>query len=82
MSEDAKATLSGLSEKLKALGNWDKEAIEAALHAFIEERGLKFGKVGQPLRAALTGGTPSPGLADVLAALGKDESLARLGDQI
>ena len=82
LSEDAKATLSGLSETLKALGNWDKEAIEAALHAFIEERGLKFGKVGQPLRAALTGGTPSPGLADVLAALGKDESLARLGDQI
>jgi len=82
LSEDAKAILSGFSEKLQALTIWDKEGIETALHAFIEQHGLKFGKIGQPLRVALTGGTPSPGLADVLAALGKDESLARIHDQI
>ena len=49
---------------------------------FAEEKGLKLGAVAQPLRAALTGRTTSPGVFDVLAVLGRDESLARIGDQI
>ena len=44
-------------------------------------KGVKLGAVAQPLRAALTGRTTSPGIFDVLAVLGKAESLARLGDQ-
>jgi len=39
------------------------------------------GNVAQPLRAALTGRTTSPGIFEVLAVLGKDESLARIADQ-
>ena len=47
-----------------------------------ETAGLKLGKLAQPLRAALTGQTTSPGIFDVLALLGKDESLARIADQM
>ena len=45
-------------------------------------KGLKLGAVAQPLRAALTGRSTSPGVFDVLAVLGRDESLARIADQI
>ena len=54
------------------------EATEAAVRAFAERKGAKLGAVAQPLRAALTGRTTSPGIFDVLAVLGTDESLARL----
>ena len=43
--------------------------------------GVKLGDLAQPLRAALTGRTTSPGIFDVLAILGREESLARLRDQ-
>ena len=58
------------------------EAIDAAARAFAEARGLKLGKVAQPLRAALTGRTVSPGIFEVMVLIGREESLARLGDQI
>ena len=61
---------------------WTAEATEQAVRAFAERNSLKLGAVAQPLRAALTGRTTSPGIFDVLAVLGKDESLARLADQI
>ena len=57
------------------------EAIETAVRAYAEAAGLKLGEVAQPLRAALTGRTTSPPIFDVLAVLGRDESLARLRDQ-
>jgi glutamyl-tRNA synthetase len=53
-------------------------AIDAALRAFAESSGRKLGQVAQPLRAALTGSTASPGIDATVAALGKDEALARL----
>lgn len=52
--------------------------IDAALRGFAERTGLKLGQVAQPLRAALTGSTVSPGIDATLAALGKPESLARI----
>ena len=51
-----------------------------AIRDFAEESGVKLGQVAQPLRAALTGKTTSPGLFDVMAVLGRDEVLARLAD--
>jgi len=48
---------------------------------FAEAEELKLGKVAQPLRAAVTGTTVSPGIFDVLAALGRDEVMARISDQ-
>jgi glutamyl-tRNA synthetase len=53
-------------------------AIDATLRAFAESHGRKLGQVAQPLRAALTGSTASPGIDATLAALGKEEALARL----
>ena len=50
------------------------------MRAYAEGNGLKLGNVAQPLRVALTGRTTSPGIFDVLAVLGRDESLARLAD--
>jgi glutamyl-tRNA synthetase len=51
------------------------------VRTFAERTGVKLGAVAQPLRAALTGRTTSPGIFDVLSVLGKDETLARLRDQ-
>ena len=53
-------------------------AIDAALKALAERRGLGLGKVAQPLRIALTGGTVSPGLGEVAALLGKARTERRL----
>jgi glutamyl-tRNA synthetase len=66
---------------LEQVGNWLAHDIEAAVKNHAEVLGLKLGKVAQPLRAALTGTSTSPGIFDVLEVLGKPESLARLRDQ-
>ncbi|HTB47845.1 MAG TPA: glutamate--tRNA ligase [Acetobacteraceae bacterium] len=54
------------------------EALDATLRAFAEQTGRKLGQVAQPLRAALTGSTASPGIDLTLAALGREETLIRL----
>ncbi len=54
------------------------EALETLLKKIAEDAGLKFGKLAQPMRVALTGGTASPGIYDVVLLLGKERSLARL----
>ena len=54
-------------------------ALDAALRAVAERNGVKLGQVAQPLRAALTGSTVSPGIDATLAALGREEALARIG---
>ena len=56
------------------------ESLESALRDFADGEDVKLGKVAQPLRAALTGATASPGIFDVMAVLGRDEVLGRLGD--
>jgi glutamyl-tRNA synthetase len=57
------------------------DEIERTVREFANNMELKLGKVAQPLRAALTGRTTSPGIFDVLFALGKKESIARIRDQ-
>ncbi|MBL8573286.1 MAG: glutamate--tRNA ligase [Hyphomicrobiaceae bacterium] len=79
---EARAVLGALHAGLSALAEWSVAATEGVARAIAEERGLKLGKVAQPLRAALTGRTTSPGIFDVLAVLGRDESLARIADVI
>jgi glutamyl-tRNA synthetase len=51
------------------------------MRSFAEQNNLKLGAIAQPLRVALTGRTTSPGIFDVLAVLGKETCVARLGDQ-
>ena len=57
---------------------WDHDPLHNAIANYIESNGLKFPMVGKPLRIALIGQTQGPGLADILLALGKEESLKRL----
>jgi glutamyl-tRNA synthetase len=57
---------------------WDVEAIEAVLRARVDELGVKPKEIFQPIRVALTGTTVSPGIFESVAALGRDETLARL----
>ena len=76
----ARERMPKLAEKLAALPEWAAPALEAAVREFAEASSVKLGQVAQPLRAALTGRTTSPGLFDVMAVLGREEVLARLGD--
>jgi glutamyl-tRNA synthetase len=82
LTEDARALLAAAHKNLVALAKWDAESLEAAIREVAEAGGVKLGKLAQPLRAALTGRTTSPGIFDVLALLGRDESLARIADQM
>jgi glutamyl-tRNA synthetase len=88
MEDRALALLEGqgamlLAAATRALASveWTNDALDAAVRSVAEEAGVGLGKVAQPLRAALTGRTTSPGIFDVLLLLGREESLARLADQ-
>lgn len=83
LNDDARKILRGAHEALNALtSDWTAAAAEAAIRDYALAGGHKLGAVAQPLRAALTGKSTSPGVFDVLAVLGREESLARIADQI
>ena len=82
LTGDALALLGDLLTLLCATNDWTTASLEANLKAEAEQRGLGLGKLAQPLRAALTGQTTSPGIFNVLALLGRDESLARIRDRL
>jgi glutamyl-tRNA synthetase len=82
LTDDAKGLIQGLLPELEAISEWNAAVVEGVVRPYAERAGLKLGAVAQPLRAALTGRTTSPPIFDVLAVLGRDESLARLRDQI
>jgi glutamyl-tRNA synthetase len=81
LTDDAKTLIGALLPELEAVSDWNASSAEAVVRPYAERAGLKLGAVAQPLRAALTGRTTSPPIFDVLAVLGRDESLARLRDQ-
>ena len=81
LAKGGREVLADLLPVLESVPEWTEEALEETVKAFAEEKGLKLGKVAQPLRAALTGSSVSPGIFEVLAALGRDESLGRIRDQ-
>ena len=80
LTPEARALL-GKIHTTFAAADWAMEPLEAALKAMAAELELGLGKLAQPLRAALTGQTTSPGIFDVLVLLGRDESLARIAAQ-
>ncbi len=81
LAKGGRLHLKVLLPRLTAIPNWSGAATEAAVRAYGEEIGAKLGTVAQPLRAALTGRATSPGVFDVLAVLGREESLGRIADQ-
>ncbi len=82
LSPDARARLAIVAEHLAALAEWTALATETVVKDLSVELGVKLGDLAQPLRAALTGRATSPGIFDVLQILGREESLARIGDQV
>ncbi|MGY6551939.1 MAG: glutamate--tRNA ligase [Erythrobacter sp.] len=81
LTDEARATLRAIYTALADQNDWTSAALEATTKALAEELGLGLGKLAQPMRAALTGSTTSPGIYDVLVLLGREESLARLDAQ-
>ena len=72
LTPEAKALLGELRGDLRGAGEWTAPALHAALQAFAEARQLGLGKVAQPLRVAVTGGTVSPPIDATLALLGRE----------
>jgi glutamyl-tRNA synthetase len=77
---DAIVLLGKAYEALTGVSAWEINLLEESVKGVAEEAVIGLGKVAQPLRAALTGRGTSPGIFDVLVLLGRDESLARIGD--
>jgi glutamyl-tRNA synthetase len=78
LTPDARALLRELLARFEALAEWNAAALHGVLEALAKEKGLGLGKVAQPLRVAVTGGTVSPPIDATLALLGRPRSLARL----
>jgi glutamyl-tRNA synthetase len=78
LTRESAAPIASLMQKLSALGDFTEAAIERAFTQTLEEHGLQMGALAQPVRVALTGGTVSPGIHDVIAVLGKERTIRRL----
>jgi len=76
--EDSIPIFKAIIDKLTLIVNFDHDHIQKALEQVVEELGLKFGEIAQPMRVALTGGTASPGIGEVVEILGKEKVLKRL----
>ena len=81
LTGEARGVLGEIHARLAGESEWTIEALEAKLKAMAVELEVGLGKLAQPLRAALTGQTTSPGIFDVLVLLGREESLARIAAQ-
>jgi glutamyl-tRNA synthetase len=82
LDDDARNLLSKVHDALNEEIDWQHDTLQARVKGFAEVNELKLGKVAQPLRAALTGTTASPGIFDVMAVLGKEECLGRIADVV
>ena len=82
LTPESRATLGEMAQMLRGLADWSVPAIDEAMRALAETKGLKLGKLAKPLRAALTGRTVSPGIFEVMVLIGREESLAHLNDQV
>jgi glutamyl-tRNA synthetase len=82
LNSEARERLNRLFTRLGETDAWNEETLGSVLKQFAESENVGFGKIGQPLRAVLTGGAPAPDLALVMAFLGRDEVLDRIKDQL
>jgi len=82
LTPDMAPLLSELTKRLKAVDPFTHVEIEKVFNALVIERGLKLGKLAQPVRVALTGGTVSPGIFEVLEVMGTEKTIKRIEDAI
>lgn len=81
LNENGKEILAKIHSDLTNVTDWNRDSLQKLIEDFVEREEIGFGKVAQPLRAALTGSNVSPGISEVLDWLGKEESLTRIKDQ-
>ena len=82
MKDDAKALLKRLLARLEIAPDWNVESLGDLIKSFAQDEGVGLGQFGPALRAALTGGSASPDLAQTLFLLGRADAIARLKDHI
>ena len=82
IDEDGCHRLMSIRDGLAAVGDWSEEALEAWIREFSNNTDTKISRVTQPIRAAITGTTVSPSIYEVMAVLGREETLGRIGDVI
>ena len=82
LSDEGKFRLKGLGDELQRMSQWSGASISETIKSYCAATGLSMGQIGPPLRAALTGGLPAPDLAPVMEWLGREETLARIDDQL
>jgi glutamyl-tRNA synthetase len=82
LGNDARPVLEGARASLAAIARWDTGAIHQAVQELADTRGLGLGKVAQPIRVAVSGGSVSPPIDQTLAILGRETTLRRLDDAI
>jgi len=78
LNEESRELLSELKEGLQAMSTFAEQEIEQLFRSIVEKHGIKLGKLAQPVRVALTGGTQSPGIFEVLDVMGKEKAVRRL----
>lgn len=82
LNDDGRSALASFQDALRATDDWTEENLHGLAKAHAEAASIKMGALAQPLRAALTGSNVSPGVFEVMAVLGRDESLARIEDAL
>ena len=82
LKKDIAAVLEKSADYIEGLEKYTQEALETIFKKIMEETNLKFGKIAQPLRVAITGTTISPGIFEMLIALGKDKTVQRIKSAI
>jgi glutamyl-tRNA synthetase len=75
---ELKPALTMIRDRFESLAEWDKEALHQILANTAEIHGLKLGKLAQPIRVAMTGGTVSPPIDATIQLIGRERVLARL----
>jgi glutamyl-tRNA synthetase len=78
LTPETAAILSRTADAIEALPDFTQQALEAVLQEIMAEFELGFGKLAQPLRVAITGTTVSPGIFEMLLALGKGRTVQRI----
>jgi glutamyl-tRNA synthetase len=78
LTPDVAPLLSELIIRLKSIDRFTHDEVEKVFNALVAEKGIKLGKLAQPVRVALTGGTVSPGIFEVLEVMGKEKAIKRI----
>jgi glutamyl-tRNA synthetase len=78
LTPDVAPLLSELINRLKSIEHFTHDELEKVFNALVAEKAIKLGKLAQPVRVALTGGTVSPGIFEVLEVMGKEKAIKRI----